>query len=159
MGIILGKSPHPQKAMQHSGTFITIHRAQFAPADGEFTVAAHLRLVDGDMERAVHRLQLVLHLVNCHGRIHVLTVKVEVAAGLPQIPLGYMRCIEQFIVMFVMFILPVILYQLAKQGAFRMPENQSGADLVINGKQPQFLAKLAMVPFLGFFKVSEIFLK
>ena len=36
------------------------------------------------MEGAVHRLELVGHLVDDHGRIHVFAVEVRVAGGLPQ---------------------------------------------------------------------------
>ena len=43
------------------------------------------------MEGAVHRLQVVVLLVDFHGGIHVFAVELQVAAGLPQLALSDMR--------------------------------------------------------------------
>ena len=95
--------------MQNPGPFIAINCSQLTPAQGELPIASHLRLINGDMKRAVHRLELILYLINGHGGIHILAVKIEMTAGLPQIKPCYMRRIKQFIIMPVMFILPIVL--------------------------------------------------
>src|SRR5210317_993058 len=109
------------------------------------------------MKGAVHRLQLILHLVNGHGGIHVLAVKIEMTACLPQVKLCYMRSIKQFIIMFVMLIFPVILDKLTKQCPFGLPQYKAGTYLVVDSEKAQLLAKFSVVAFLCFFEVIKIF--
>jgi hypothetical protein len=79
MGIILSKATDPQQAVQGAGTFIAIDSAQFAPADGKLAITPLPAVLDADMKRAVHRFELILHLVDGHRRVHVLPVEIKMA--------------------------------------------------------------------------------
>ena len=79
MGIILGETTDSQQAVQRPGPFITVDGAKFAPANRKLTIASLFALLNANMEGAVHRLELVGYLVDIHGRIHVLAVKIEMA--------------------------------------------------------------------------------
>ena len=85
MRIVLRESAHPKQAMEHAGPFIPIDRSQFSIADGQIAVAAQMRLVDHDVERAIHRLELIFTVFNFHGNEHIVAVIIDVAAGFPEI--------------------------------------------------------------------------
>ena len=79
MGIVLGEAPDPHQTVHHTGALVAIHRSKLRPADGQFPVAAQFAGVGEHVERAVHRLELVLPLVHLHRAEHALGVEVEVA--------------------------------------------------------------------------------
>jgi len=58
-----------------------------------------------------------------------------------------------------MFILPVILNEAAELSTLGLPENETGADLVLNGEKLKLFAKFAMIAFLGLFQGVEVFLQ
>ena len=86
------------------------------------------------MKRAIHRLQLILNVINIHWCIHVLAVEIHVPGGLPEVMSGDMRGIQQLVVVTIMLILPEVFYKTSKLSALRLPEDESGANLVIGGK-------------------------
>ena len=159
MGVVLGETAHAEEAVQGAGTFVAVDRAQLAPADRQLTVAALLAVENPDMEGAVHRLELVLDLVDVHRRVHVLAVEIEMAGGLPQVLAGDMRGVEQLIVVAIVLVLPEILDQAAQLRPLGLPENEPGADFVADGEQLEFLAEAAMIALLGLFEVVEVFLE
>ena len=57
------------------------------------------------------------------------------AACFPQIKLGYMRSIEQFIIIFVVLVFPVIFNKPAEQRSLWLPENKPGANLIADRKK------------------------
>lgn len=142
VGVILGEATYTHQAVQRTGTLIAVDRAQFAPADGEVPVAVGLGLVHADMEGAVHRLELVGHLVDDHGRIHVFAVEVRVAGGLPQVMPRDVRRVQELVSVPVMLVLPVVLDQPAKQCAPGLPENEARPDIVLNRERPNCLPSL-----------------
>ena len=85
MRIVLREAAHPQQAMEHARPFVSVDRSQFAIADGQIAVTAQMRLVDHDVERTVHRLELILAVFHFHGNEHVVAVIIDVAAGFPEI--------------------------------------------------------------------------
>ena len=79
VGIVLGEAPHPHQTVHHAGPLVAIHRSKLRPADRQFPVAAQFAGVGEHVERAVHRLELVLPFVHLHRAEHALGVEVEVA--------------------------------------------------------------------------------
>ncbi len=145
--------------MQGAGFLEAVHRSQFAPAHRELAVAALARLVDANVEGAVHRLELVAHILDIDGREHVLAVEVEVTAGLPQIDLGDVRGADQFVAVPVMLFLPVILDELPEQGTLGLPEDEARADLLLDGEELEILAELAVVALPRLLKLVEVLLQ
>jgi hypothetical protein len=111
------------------------------------------------MKGAIHRLELVLNLVDVHRRVHVFAVEIEVARGLPQILASDMRGVEQLVVVAIVLVLPEILDKAAQLCPLGLPKDQAGADLVADGEQLEFLAELAMVAFFRFFQIVEMLLE
>ena len=112
MGVVLREPPHPEEAVEHPTPLVTVDRAQFRPAEGEFPVGPALTLVDGDMERAVHRFDVVILPLDLHGRIHVFTVEAQVPAGLPELPPAKMGRVDDFVTVLFMLPAPEILNHL-----------------------------------------------
>ena len=83
--VVLGEAAHAHEAVQHARALEAVDGAQLREAEGQLAVAVQLRLVDRDVERAVHRLQLVLHALDLDGRVHVGLVVLGVPAGLPEL--------------------------------------------------------------------------
>src|SRR5690606_21876049 len=135
MGVVLREPAYPEEAMENPAPFVTVNRAQFRPAEGEFPVGPPPALVGGDMERAVHRLDVVFLSLDLHGRIHDFTVKPQVPAGFPELPPAKMGRIDTLVTVLFMLLAPEILNHLANPAAFRMPENQAGADLFVGGEK------------------------
>ena len=159
MGIVLGEATHPHQAVQGAGALVAIDRAQFAPADGELAVAVLVGVVHPDVKGAVHRLELVQDLVDLHRGIHVLAVEIEVPGGLPEILAGDVRGVQQLVAVAVVFVLPVVLEEPAQQRAAGLPENQSRADLVLDGEQTELFAEFAVITLAGLFEAGEVLLQ
>ena len=61
----------------HAGTLVAIDRAQLAQPHRQVAIAAQPVRVDQDVERAVHRLELVFGIVQLHPLEHVLGVEIR----------------------------------------------------------------------------------
>lgn len=66
----LRESSHTEEAVHGARLFVAVHGAELRPADGQFAVAVQAVLVDRDVARAVHRLQLVRLVLHSHLRAH-----------------------------------------------------------------------------------------
>ena len=84
MGIILGEPTDSEQAMQHTRSLVSVHRSPFREPKRQIPIGPESAFVDQDVERAVHRLQIVLLSVDLDGGVHVLPEEIEVAADLPQ---------------------------------------------------------------------------
>ncbi|MPN54524.1 hypothetical protein SDC9_202194 [bioreactor metagenome] len=84
MGVILSESTHPHQTMHGSGLLIPIYGTQLSPAERQVPIGTLAVLVNHDMERTVHRLDIVVALVHLHRRIHAFLVETQVTAGLPK---------------------------------------------------------------------------
>ena len=124
--------------MKCTCTLIAIDRSKLCPADREITIAFFMAIINTDMKRTVHRLELIFNLIDLHRGIHVLRVKIEMSRGLPLVLASYVWCIKQFISMPVMLVFPVIFDQSPELGTFGLPEDKSGANLGRNGKKRVF---------------------
>ena len=83
--VVLGEAAHAQQAVQHARALVAIDGAQLSQPHGQLAIAAQSRLVNQDVARAVHGLELIVGLFDFDRAEHVLAIKIRVAAGLPQI--------------------------------------------------------------------------
>ena len=134
--------------MQGATALVTIDGAKLAQAQGQITVAAQGRLVDHDVEGAVHGLEEVLLALHIHGRIHGVTVEVEVPAGLPQIGPSQMRRIDQVVAALAVQLAPVVFGNGANHRALGVPDNQAGADLLVDAEEAELASQAPVVPLL-----------
>ncbi len=72
--IILGKTAHPNQAVQHAAFLVTVNCAEFCQSERQFAVTVFFCFIDQDMPRTVHRFNKVVLAVNIHGRIHAVAV-------------------------------------------------------------------------------------
>src|SRR5450756_1209717 len=149
--------------MEDSRLLVAIHGTQFSPPKWKITIAANLRLVDENMEGAVHRLEHVLVLIDLDRRVHVLLVEVPVARGFPELKICNVGSVDEFIPTLDVLSTPEILDLLANNGSLGMPENQSSAGLLLNAVEVQLLPQLAMVALGSLFpsrdKTDQLFLR
>ena len=80
VGVVLGHAPHPGQALQHAGLLVAVDRAELEEPHRQLAVGALVAPVHEDVERAVHRLEVVLlPAVQLHRRVHPLGEPVQVA--------------------------------------------------------------------------------
>src|SRR5450759_1246880 len=149
--------------MEDSRLLVAIYGTQFGPSKRKITIAANLRLVDEDVEGAVHRLEHVLVLIDLERRVHVLLVEAPVARGFPEFKICNVRCVDEFIPTPDVLSTPEILDLLANNGTLGMPENESRPSLLLNTEEIQLLPQFAMVAlgslFPGRDKTGQLFLR
>ena len=143
MRIVLRESAHPQQAMQHAGSLISIDRSEFSIADGQISIASQMGLVNHDMERTIHRLELVLTAFHFHGSEHVFTVIINVAAGLPEIKPRDVGGIDQLIPMPNMLFAPKIFNQQPDRSRLSgCQSTKPGTDVILNRDQIELFSDL-----------------
>ena len=158
VGVVLGELPHPQKAVEHAGLLVPVHRAQLEVAQGQVPVAPDLRFVDHDVGEAVHGLQPVLDLVHLR-EVHVLPVVLVVAGLLPQVHLEYLRADDELVAPLQVLLFLEVFEDVAEQGAVRVVDHETRADLVGDAEEVELLAEPPVVPLLHFFKEVEVLLE
>src|SRR5690348_10513627 len=97
MRVILRKAADPQQSMKDSSALIAINRAEFGESQRQFAVTAQMGLVDENVARTIHRLDLIVCLLDFDGTEHVGAIKAGMAAGLPQIQPHHMRSENQIV--------------------------------------------------------------
>ena len=148
VGVVLGEAAHTHGAVQGAAALVTIDGAKLAEAQGQVAVAAQGRLVDHDVEGAVHGLQEVLLALHIHGRVHGVAVEVEVAAGLPQVGAADVRRVDEVVAALAVQLAPVVFGNGANHRALRVPDNQAGADLLVGAEETKLASQAPMVPLL-----------
>ena len=156
MGVVLREAANSKQPVEHAGALVAVHRSQFAETHRKVAVAALPVRVNQDVERAVHRLELVFGVVQLHPREHVRDVKVGVAGGLPQVEARDVRRVDQRITALQILVAHPVFELFADDAALGMEEDQAGAGQFLNAEQVQFLAQLAVVAFLGLFDLFEV---
>src|SRR3990172_751557 len=64
--VVLREAANAEEAVEDAGSLVAVHGAELRHADGQFAVAAEGVLVHLDVERAVHRLHVVVPPVDVH---------------------------------------------------------------------------------------------
>ena len=154
--VVLGEATDPHESVQHAAALVSIYRAQLGDAQGQLTVTAQGGAVDLDVEGAVHRLEEVFLIVDFHWGIHAVPVKIEVAAGLPEAGTADMRGIDDAVATAVVNISPVVLDEGAHDTALRVPDDEAGSDLLVNGEEVELAPQGAMITALGFCEALQV---
>jgi hypothetical protein len=157
--VVLGETAHTQQTVQHARTLVAIHGAQLGQPYGKLPVAAQLRLVNQDVSRAIHGLELVIGFFNFDGAEHIFAIKIRVAAGLPQFQQHDMWGENEIVAAASEFVAQPVFHFAADDAALGMPENQARAGFFLNAEKIEFLAQLAVIAALGFFELVEIFVE
>src|SRR5262249_58055444 len=127
---------YPQWAVERAGPVVAVDRPELAHADGQLTVRPRLRLVDEDVERAVHRLDEVLAALGLlHRREHVPAVLREVAGRRPDVRPRQMRRGDDAVVVLEVDLAHGVLELLAEHPAAGVPDRGGGAHLVADAPQ------------------------
>ena len=145
VGVVLREPAHTQQPVQHAGALVAVDGAQLGHTDGQVAVAAEGVLVHLDVERAVHRLHVVVLPVDVHRRVHVLGVEVEVAARLPERRLADVRRVDDVIAGSEVLLAPEVLDQSARASALRVPVDEAGTELLVEREEVQLAAESAVV--------------
>ena len=129
VAVVLGEAPAAQQAVYRPGALVPVDRPQLEQPDGQVPVAALARPVDHHVERAVHRLRVVVGPVHLHGRVHAVGEEVEVAGGVPQHRLGDVGREHELVAALFVAGPGVVLHDLADQRPLGVPHGQPRTQL------------------------------
>src|SRR6266850_1841866 len=157
MSIVLGKATDTGQSMQYPAALEPVHRAPFGKPHRQVAVGSAAALVNTQVERAIHGLQIVELLLDFDWRIHVLSVEAQMAARLPQTRPADMRRVHEVVAGFEMLLLAILFGNMSNESAFGMPQNKSAANRIgMDAEQIQFLAQFAVIAFLCLLETDEI---
>src|SRR5580704_14262045 len=154
--VVLGETAHAQEAVEHAAAFVAIHGAEFGETHGQIAITAQPRLINEDVARAIHRLELVFGFFDFHGAEHVVFVKAGVAAGVPELAAHDVRRVDDVVAALEEFHAKPVFDDGADQAALGMPEDQAGAGFIFDTEKIELRAKLAVVAALRFFEAMQI---
>src|ERR1017187_5162155 len=153
VGVILREAADAEEAVEHAGALVAVERAE---PHGEVAVAALAVGIDQDVERAVHRLELVIGVVQLNGREHVLRVEIGVAGSLPQVEARDVGGVDQGVAALQVLIAHPVFELFADDAALGMEEDESGTGEFLDAEEVELLAELAVVALLGLFHLFEV---
>src|SRR3984957_7037891 len=156
VGVVLSEAAHAQQTMQHAAAFVAVHGAEFGEAHGQIAIAAQPRLINKDVARAIHRLELVFGFFDFHGTEHVVFVKAGVGAGGPEFAAHDVRRVNDVVSALEKFGAQPIFDDRADQATLSVPENQARAGFILDAEKIEFGAELAMIAALRFFEAMQI---
>ena len=125
--VVLREPAHAEQSVQHARPLVAVHRAQFAQPHRQVAVAALPVRIDQDVERAVHRLELVLGVLELHAREHVLRVEAGVPRGLPEVESRHVRRVDQRVAALQVLVAHPVFELFADDAALGMEEDQPRA--------------------------------
>ena len=157
--VVLREAAHAQQAVQHAGALVAIHGAELGQAHRQIAIAAQARLVNQNVARAIHGLELVVGFFDFDRAEHVFAIEIGVAAGLPQIQAHDVRRVDEIVAAAQQFVAQPVFHQLANQAALGMPEDQARAGFFLDAEKIELRPEPAMVAALGFFELVEIFVE
>src|SRR6204780_4927854 len=157
--VVLSESAHGKQTVQYTRTLVAIHGAQLGQPHGKLAVAAQLRLVNQNVARTVHGLELVVGFFDFDRAKHIFAIKVRVAAGLPQFKQHDVGGENEVVAAVGQLVAQPVFHLPANDTALGMPENQARAGFLLNAEKIKLLAQLAVIAALGFFQLVEIFVQ
>jgi len=131
VGIILGEAADAHQTVQHTRALIAIDRALFGKSQRQIAIRTQLALVDVQVEGAVHRLDVILLVLDLDRGIHVLFIEPQMTARLPQAGFANMGRVDQVVTVGDMLVVPVALDLVADHAPIGVPEDQTLTNLVI----------------------------
>ncbi len=145
--------------MEGPAPLVAVHGPQLGPAQGQVPVRPHPRLVDHDVERAVHRLQVIVLLVDGHRRVHAVLVEAEVPRGLPEAFAPDMGGVEDLVAAVPVPLAPVLLDDGPDPAALGMPEDEAAAEVLGGAEKVELLAEPPVVALLGLLDHGQVFVE
>ncbi len=116
-----------------------------------------MALVHEDVERAVHRLEVVLGpAVELHGRVHALGEPVEVARHLEEVPLGDVGRVDEVVARLDVALPRVVLHEAADGAALGVEDGEARADLLGEAVEVELGAELAVVAPLRLLELVQV---
>src|SRR5687767_6700211 len=128
MRVVLSEASHAQHPVKDAGALISIDGAVLVKTDGKVAVTMQIGLIDRDMERAGHRLDVIRLVLELHLRKHVFRIEIEMAAGLPKVGLSDVRRDRELVPVLEVKLAEVILDQGSYERALGVPEDEAAAD-------------------------------
>ena len=145
--------------MHHPRALEAVDGAQLGEAEGQLPVAAEARTVDRDVKRAVHRLQLVLHVLDLDRRVHRVLVVLGVPAGLPEVELRDVGAVDEVVPPREVLVAPEVLDLLPDEPALGVPEHEPRPGVLRDREQVQLAPQLPVVAALRFLEPMEVLLQ
>ena len=144
--VVLGHAAHARQAVHDARLLVAVHGAELEEPQRELAVAARPTPEDQDVERAVHRLEVVLGAaVELHRRVHAVGEPVEVPADLEQMRLRDVRRVHELVPRGHVALARVLLHEHADGAALRVEHREPRADLVGEREEVELDAELAVV--------------
>mmetsp|Transcript_2756 Transcript_2756/g.8369 ORF Transcript_2756/g.8369 Transcript_2756/m.8369 type:complete len:354 (-) Transcript_2756:273-1334(-) len=148
MRVVLGETSDPEEPVHGSRPFVAINGSQLCPAQRQLAVGLEPVLVYQDMKGTVHGSDLVGLILHLHLVEHGLLVEVEMSRCFPQVDVGYVGGVQQFVPGLDVLVLPEIFDYLSDARALRMPKHQTAAGVLLYAEEAQLLSEHAMVSLL-----------
>ena len=144
--VVLRHAAYPGQAVDHAGLLEPVDRAELEQAQRQLPVRPAARPEDQVVERAVHRLEVVLARppAGIGGYMRV-RVPRQVPGGLEQLGLGDVRRVDERVAGRLVLEPRVVLQLAADDAALGVEHRQAGADLVGEAEQVEVGAELAVV--------------
>src|ERR1035437_10225759 len=156
VGVVLREAADAEESVEHAGALVAVDGAELAKPHREVAVAALAVGIDQDVERAVHRPELVIGVVQLNGREHVLRVEIGVAGSLPQVEARHVGGVDQRVAALQVLIAHPVFELFADDAALGMEEDESGTGEFLDAEEVELLAELAVVALLGLFHLFEV---
>lgn len=129
--------------------FIAVHQAQLGDPNRQVAVAVHFAFINHHMVRTVHRTKYELLRIQYHFREHVFLVMLPVPGGFVQFDITHDRSIYVLVSETFFKIDNIPLQRPAQSGPFRQPNRQPLANQIVERKDIQLFAQLAVISFLA----------
>ncbi len=155
--VVLGHAPHAGQALQHARLLVAVDRAELEEPHRQLAVGALVALVHEDVERAVHRLEVVLlPAVELHRRVHALGEPVQVARLLEERALGDVGRVDELVARLHVALPRVLLHQAADGPALGVEDGEARADLLGEAEEVELGPELAVVAPLGLLQLVQV---
>ncbi len=143
--------------MDDAGLLVPVDGAELEEPQRQLAVGPLAALVDEDVERAVHGLDVVLlATVELHGREHAVGEPVQVPGGLEQFRLGDVRGIDELVAGLDVALPGVVLHQPPNGAPFGMEHGQARADLLGEREEVQLGTEAPMVAALRLLELVQV---
>ena len=142
--------------MQHARALVAVDGPELGEPERQIAVGAHLRSVDRDVERAVHRLDEIPLPFQLHAAEEVLFVVLEVPGDLEQLLARDVRAVDRLVAAPHDLAADEILDHLAELRSLRVPEGEPGADQLVEREEIQLAPQRPVVALLGLFQPAQM---
>ena len=143
--VVLGDPAYAGQAVDHAGLLVAVDAAELEEPERQLAVGPPARAEDQVVHRAVHRLEVVLAVLDVQRREHALAVVRQVAGGVEQPLLGDVGGADVLEALLDVPPADVVLHLALDHTALGVEHRQAGADLVGEAEQVELVAEPAVV--------------